>query len=201
MFFKRQQKSYKYGRIRNGTIVLRDGESFDGFEGHLFRMRRVQDEIDGRVFYRYELYFSSPSDPAEVFVLSLTEDSRAAEDIVGKLATWVDFSEEFGRPGGATGYPLVRLTLRNRKKDGKVYTNYSLVVDGQYIRTRYVDKEVDSYEGLLSQVVMPPIQWVEAGRGRWIKANVTPRLEFVAQLAEKVELALKGITISMESGL
>lgn len=191
MLIERKSNTYKYAKIVKDSIVV-DGQSYQGIEGNLVRLERRLDKYQDIEYYRYLLYFQSIDNPNEYIILAVREDSTAAEKIITKLATYVDMVEN-----GIFGIPPSNLRVRLYifSRDNKI--NYSVEVDKYRIYSRYVygAKVPDSYSLPIEPIILPPFQWVSVSRGRWIKSNLAERLDFIANLAEKVTLFLIGLKV------
>lgn len=191
MLIERKSNTYKYAKIVKDSIVV-DGQSYQGIEGNLVRLERRLDKYQDIEYYRYLLYFQSIDNPNEYIILAVREDSTAAEKIITKLATYVDMVEN-----GIFGIPPSNLRVRLYifSRDNRI--NYSVEVDKYRIYSRYVygAKVPDSYSLPIEPIILPPFQWVSVSRGRWIKSNLAERLDFIANLAEKVTLFLIGLKV------
>ncbi|MEM4168128.1 MAG: hypothetical protein QXW98_06765 [Candidatus Caldarchaeum sp.] len=191
MLIERKSNTYKYAKIVKDSIVV-DGQSYQGIEGNLVRLERRLDKYQDIEYYRYLFYFQSDDNPNEYIILAVREDSTAAEKIITKLATYVDMVEN-----GIFSIPPSNLRVRLYifSRDNRI--NYSIEVDKYRIYSRYVygSKVPDSYSLPIEPIILPPFQWVPVSRGRWIKSNIAERLDFIANLAEKVTLFLIGLKV------
>lgn len=188
-----------YVSIKNGRFRVYDRERnsevyYDTLEGTLRSIWQATRTFDKIVVPEWRFAFDSHDETTgDVrIILSGMLDNGVVEDIICRLATYVDYCTAQNQD--TLGSLQVFLRLYDKQGgNGRKYAKCYMTVCGTPVRSRYVTQiPPDDWEKPfgLDWVVIPQHNWVDSAFNR-VKVTSKERLAFIAQLADKVNKFLE----------
>lgn len=190
--------SIKGGKFRLYNREQNSEEYYDTLEGNLTGIWQGTRTVDRLIIPEWRFSFESHDDvQGDVrIILSGLQDNALIEDMILRLATYVDYCVAQNLPTGTPFHTYIRL-YEKRNDAGRRYSKCYMSVNGTPVRSRYVaEQPPDDWEKPfgLDWVVVPQHTWVDSAYNR-VKVTNKERLLFIEQLAEKVNNAVKVSTV------